>query len=122
MSEEIKLLRRHGCALLVKIATRYPQALVPVFDYLRQTIIDDLFIKQKVLFKMEFVTLVEGLVLVSNEFQNFDVQSRFIESLAKPVCDQLKALEVHFHSPGVYFSFIILLFRYMVHIKEFSTK
>ena len=103
MSEEIKLLRRHGCALLVKIATRYPQALVPVFDYLRQTIIDDLFIKQKVLFKMEFVTLVEGLVLVSNEFQNFDVQSRFIESLAKPVCDQLKALEIHFHSPGVYF-------------------
>jgi len=106
MSEEIKLLRRHGCALLVKIATRYPQALVPVFDYLRQTIIDDLFIKQKVLFKMEFVTLVEGLVLVSNEFQNFDVQSRFIESLAKPVCDQLKALEVHFHSPEAFNAFV----------------
>ena len=93
--------RRHGCALLVKIATRYPQALVPVFDYLRQTIIDDLFNKQKALFKMEFVTLVEGLVLVSNEFQNFDVQSRFIENLCKPVCDRLKALEVHFHSPGL---------------------
>ena len=107
MSEEIKLLRRHGCALLVKISTRYPQSLIPVFDYLRQTIVDDLFIKRKVLFKMEFVTLIEGLVLVSNEFQNFDVQSRFIESLSKPVCDQLKALEIHFHSPGLYLKLCI---------------
>lgn len=92
----VRILRRHGCALMVKIATRYPSTLVPVFDYLRQTIVEDLFIKTKILHKMEFVTLIEGLVLISNEFQNFAAQSRFIEDLAKPICDQLKNLEVHF--------------------------
>ena len=54
---------------------------------------DDLYIKAKALSRMEFVTLIEGLVLVSNEFKNYDAQSRFIESLAKPVCDQFKSLE-----------------------------
>ena len=105
-SEEIKALRRHGCALMVKIATRHPTTLVPVFDHLRQTIVDDLFIKSKALFKMEFVTLVEGLVLISNEFQNFDVQSRFIETLAKPVCDKLKSLEPHFLTPQAFSTFV----------------
>lgn len=105
MSEEIRALRRHGCALMVKISARHPQTLVPVFDYLRQTIVDDLFIKNTI-YKMEFVTLMEGLVLISNEFQNFAVQARFIESLAKPVCDQLKALEVHFGSPQAFSNFV----------------
>ena len=54
---------------------------------------DDLYIKAKALSRMEFVTLIEGLVLVSNEFKNYDAQSRFIESLAKPVCDQFKSPE-----------------------------
>ena len=104
--DEIRALRRHGCALMVKIATRHPQSLVPVFDYLRQTIVDDLFIKTKSIQRMEFVTLVEALLLVSNEFQNFDVQSRFIEGLAKPICDQFKALEVHFTSPQTLNGFV----------------
>ena len=103
MPDEVRALRRHGCALMVKIATRYPQTLVPVFDFLRQTIVEDLYSK---LSKMEFVTLVEGLVLISNELQNFDAQARFIESLAKPVCNQLKNLEGHFANPEAFATFI----------------
>ena len=103
MPDEVRALRRHGCALMVKIATRYPQTLVPVFDFLRQTIVDELYCK---LSKMEFVTLVEGLVLISNELRNFDAQARFIENLAKPVCNQLKNLENHFATPQAFTSFI----------------
>ena len=103
MPDEVRALRRHGCALMVKIATRYPQTLVPVFEFLRQTIVEELYSK---LSKMEFVTLVEGLVLISNELQNFEAQARFIESLAKPVCSQLKNLEVHFASPETFTRFI----------------
>lgn len=79
---------------------------MPVFEYLRHTIVDELFIKSKALFKMEFVTLVEGLVLVSNEFQSYEAQSGFIESLAKPVCDEFKSLEVHFSSPEAFMAFV----------------
>ena len=103
MPDEVRALRRHGCALMVKIATRYPQTLVPVFEFLRQTIVEELYSK---LSKMEFVTLVEGMVLISNELQNFEAQARFIESLAKPVCSQLKNLEVHFASPETFTRFI----------------
>ncbi len=93
MSDSARALRRHGAALLVKIGTRHPQVLVPVFDFLRTTILD-LYFKQKVLFKMEFVTLVEALVLVSNEFQNYDMQSAFIEQLAAPIFEKnMKNLE-----------------------------
>jgi len=103
MPEEVRVLRRHGCALLVKIATRYPQTLVPVFEFLRHTIVDELYGK---LSRMEFVTLVEGLVLISNELQNFEVQASFIENLAKPVCNQLRNLENHFASPQAFCHFI----------------
>ena len=80
--------------------------MVPVFDYLRQTIVEELFIKAKALSRMEFVTLIEGLVLISNEFRNYDAQSRFIESLAKPVCDQFKSLEQYFVNPEAFMTFI----------------
>ena len=56
--------------------------------------------------RMEFVTLVEGLVLISNELQNFEVQASFIENLAKPVCNQLRNLENHFASPQAFCHFI----------------
>ena len=54
---------------------------------------------------MEFVTLVEGLVLISNEFRKYDMQSQFIGSLAKPVCDQFKAMEQYFVSPEAFMKF-----------------
>ena len=33
------MLRRHGCALLVKMALRQPRALLPMFDHLRNTVV-----------------------------------------------------------------------------------
>ena len=93
MSKEVKSLRRHGCALLVKIGQRHPGALLGVFDYLRSTIVDELHQKQRAVQRMEYVTLIEALVLVSNEHANFDVQSRFLESVASPICNQLRSME-----------------------------
>lgn len=92
MPDDVKALRRHGCALLVKMGSRYPATLVPVFDHLRSTIVSELY-RRKALHNMEYVTLVEALVLVSNEQCNYQAQASFINSLAEPVIAQLRLLE-----------------------------
>ena len=46
----------------MKIGYRYPKTLVPVFDHLRSTIVEEF--QYGGLQKMEYVTLVEALVLV----------------------------------------------------------
>ena len=93
MSKEVKSLRRHGCALLVKIGQRHPTALLGVFDHLRSTIVNELHQRRHALQRMEYVTLVEALVLVSNEYADFEVQKRFLENVSSPVCNQLRSIE-----------------------------
>ena len=93
MSQEIKSLRRHGCSLLVKIGMRHPQTLVPLLDHLRSTIVDDLHAQRGALHKMEYVTLIEALVLVSNQVGSYEAQNAFLAAVTQPVCDQLKSLE-----------------------------
>ena len=93
MSKEVKSLRRHGCALLVKIGQRHPTALLGVFDHLRSTIVDELHQRRHALQRMEYVTLVEALVLVSNEYADYEVQKRFLENVSSPVCNQLRSIE-----------------------------
>ena len=39
VSRETRMLRRHGCALLVKMAMRQPRSLLPMFDHLRNTVV-----------------------------------------------------------------------------------
>lgn len=90
MSQDVKRLRRHGCCLLVKIGYRYPKTLITVFDHLRTTIVKEF--QFGGLQKMEYVTLVEALVLISNEFANFNMQSTFLKQLAEPVCHELRSL------------------------------
>ena len=93
MSKDVKSLRRHGCALLVKIGQRHPNSLLGVFDHLRSTIVDQLHQRQRALQRMEYVTLIEALVLVSNEHANFDIQTQFLESVSSPVCNQMRSME-----------------------------
>ena len=90
MPNDAKMLRRHGCCLLVRIGYRYPKTLVPVFEHLRTTIVQEF--KVGGIQKMEYVTLVEALVLISNEFANYNVQSSFLKTLAEPVCLELRSL------------------------------
>jgi hypothetical protein len=55
---------------------------------------------------MEFATLVEALILVSNEYENYDHQTAFIESLSRPVVDKLKAMEAVISTPEAFMAFI----------------
>ena len=49
--------------------------------------------------KSEFSTLVEALVLISNEFGNYATQSAFVKSVSEPVCVQLRELQPALETP-----------------------
>ena len=106
MSKEVKSLRRHGCALLVKIGQRHPHTLLGVFDHLRSTIINELHQRRHALQRMEYVTLVEALVLVSNEYANFNVQSAFLEDVSAPICNQLPSMESVVSNAAAFINYI----------------
>lgn len=103
-TSEVRFLRRHGCSLMVKIGNRSPKALLPLFNHLRDEIIK--MRAQNQIAQTEFATLVEGLVLVSNEFENFQMQADFIKSISQPVCEQLHSLEDHIRSPAAFIAFV----------------
>jgi exportin-5 len=90
-SEDSKMLRRHACALMVKLGTRQPEVLLPMFTHLRDTVVN--LQAQGSIFQMEFVTLVEALVLISNELKNYQMQSDFLKAVSQPVIEQFQTLE-----------------------------
>lgn len=103
-SDPVKMLRRHGCALMVKLGTRQPEVLLPLFAHLRDTILR-LRAEGQVL-QLEFATLVEALVLISNEMKNFQAQSEFIQLISEPICAQLRNMEQAFMTPDAFINFI----------------
>ena len=48
---------------------------------------------------MEFVTLTEGLVIISNQFVDYSKQSSFIQEVLAPITLRLGALQPHFIGP-----------------------
>ena len=49
--------------------------------------------------KMEFVTLTEGLVIISNQFSDYSKQSCFIQEVMSPITVRLGTLQPHFNGP-----------------------
>eukprot|EP00095_Tigriopus_kingsejongensis_P004335 snap_masked-scaffold1460_size40381-processed-gene-0.0 protein:Tk04335 transcript:snap_masked-scaffold1460_size40381-processed-gene-0.0-mRNA-1 annotation:"PREDICTED: exportin-5" len=103
-SSQTKFLRRHGCALMVKVANRYPKALVPLFAHLRDEIIK--MRGQNLLGFSEFTTLVEGLVLISNEFADYQTQAEFLKAISQPVCEMFHQIRPHIHQPEAFIAFV----------------
>ncbi len=104
VSKETRMLRRHGSALLVKLSTRYPRVFLPLFDHLRNNVVQ---MKERgEILRSEFSTLVEALVLISNEFHNYQTQSDFIKFISEPVCIQFRNLQQVISSPAAFMDFI----------------
>ena len=56
--------------------------------------------------KSEFSTLVEALVLISNEFGNYGTQSAFVRAVSEPVCVQLRELQPALATPFAFADFV----------------
>jgi len=79
-SRVVKNLRRHATSLFVRICFRFPKLLLPGFDQLYDHI-SRLMTGADQLSSMEKGHLYEGLILVSNQFQDFDKQEKFIRTI-----------------------------------------
>ena len=103
-SKEVRTLRRHSCSLLVKFATKFPITLLPSFSFISGEVsrLNSL----GNLTKMEYCTLLEGLIIISNKFGNHDRQAMFLTEILNPVLDQLRSLETSYNDPFTFMQFI----------------
>ncbi|GAB1599827.1 exportin-5-like [Argonauta hians] len=106
-SKAVKNVRQHACSVLVKVCKQYPDLLFPVFPSLYQHIQN--IAKDPIqLSQMEKCILTEALILISNQSQNFDKQSTFIEEVLQPVKEIWLSsnFELAFQSPDKFMSFV----------------
>lgn len=106
-SKIVRNLRRHACSLLVKISLQHAGLLVQQFNYIKANVerlsrIQD----DSQLSRMEIVSLQESLLIISNQFGNFQMQSDFIGEVIRPAADQWAAMGPAFNSAQDFVSFI----------------
>ncbi|KAM8852416.1 exportin-5 [Synchiropus picturatus] len=79
-TRRVNNVRRHGCSSIIRICRDYPQFILPSFDMFYSHV-KKLFSSNSNLTHMEKSSLMEALVLISNEFKNFDKQQAFLDEL-----------------------------------------
>ncbi|XP_023226936.1 exportin-5-like [Centruroides sculpturatus] len=83
-SKAVKNVRRHACSFLVKICKQHPRLLLPLFDQIYQHT-KNISSDPEQLSQMEKCTLMEALILLNNEFQDYNRQSAFLQETLGPV-------------------------------------
>ena len=95
---------------MVKISIQHPLLLLPCFDYLKNSIekLCQLSEDAAQLSRMERVTLQEALLIISNQFNNFEMQTQFIGQVIQPAAEQWKqpSLQSAFDSAAGFMSFV----------------
>ncbi|XP_066518389.1 exportin-5 [Hoplias malabaricus] len=83
----VKNVRRHACSSIIKMCRDYPDFILPCFDML-YTQVKELFANELQLTQMEKCALMEALVLLSNQFKDYNKQKAFLEELMAPVTER----------------------------------
>ncbi|KAL5008996.1 hypothetical protein ScPMuIL_014577 [Solemya velum] len=106
-SRAVKNVRQHACSVLVKICKQYPELLFPVFDQL-YTHIQMISRDPEQLSQMEKCILTEALILISNQFHDFEKQSTFVEEVLRSVKELWLSAEFKeaFWSPEKFMSYV----------------
>ncbi|XP_066552566.1 exportin-5 isoform X2 [Amia ocellicauda] len=89
----VKNVRRHACSSIIKMCRDYPQFILPCFDML-YTHVKNLFSNELLLTQMEKCALMEALVLISNQFKDYNKQKAFLEELMAPVAARWQSEEM----------------------------
>lgn len=74
LSKATKNVRRHAGNLMVKIGLKFPLLLLPIFDQIHTTVRR----LTRQLTRMETLNLYEALLLITNQFCDYERQTRFI--------------------------------------------
>ncbi|KAJ8046032.1 Exportin-5 [Holothuria leucospilota] len=80
----VQNVRRHACCGLVRMCLDHPELMVPFFDEIHNKT-REVMRDPEQLTKLERVNLYETLILISNEFKDFDRQSTLIKEVLEPV-------------------------------------
>ncbi|XP_045150698.1 exportin-5 [Echinops telfairi] len=90
----VRNVRRHACSSIIKVCRDYPQLVLPNFDMLYNHV-KQLLSNELLLTQMEKCALMEALVLVSNQFKNYERQKAFLEELMAPVANIWLSEDMH---------------------------
>lgn len=103
----VKNVRRHACSSIIKICRDYPQYILPCFD-LFYNHVKKLFSSDATLTHMEKCSLMEALVLISNQFKDFAKQKAFLDELMASVVAEWTSDEMRrvLCDPAVFLSFV----------------
>uniref|UniRef100_A0A8C8RCI7 Exportin-5 n=1 Tax=Pelusios castaneus TaxID=367368 RepID=A0A8C8RCI7_9SAUR len=82
----VKNVRRHACSSIIKMCRDYPQLVLPNFEMLYNHV-KQLLSNELLLTQMEKCALMEALVLISNQFKDYQRQKIFLEELMAPVAN-----------------------------------
>ncbi|XP_075723421.1 exportin-5-like protein Ranbp21 [Rhipicephalus microplus] len=106
-SRALRNLRRHACAGLVKLCHLYPKLVMSCFDQIYSSVkrIQE---QDKLITQLEACTLIEALLILSNEFNNYDRQCKFVVEVVSPATGMLARNDVKViaSSPEAFLSFI----------------
>ncbi|XP_051008849.1 exportin-5 [Acomys russatus] len=80
----VRNVRRHACSSINKMCRDYPDLVLPNFDMLYNHV-KQLLSSELLLTQMEKCALMEALVLISNQFKDYERQKLFLEELMAPV-------------------------------------
>uniref|UniRef100_A0A671YMR1 Exportin-5 n=1 Tax=Sparus aurata TaxID=8175 RepID=A0A671YMR1_SPAAU len=103
----VKNVRRHACSSIIKICRDYPQFILPCFDMFYNHV-KKLFSSDASLTHMEKCSLMEALVLISNQFKDFAKQKAFLDELMASVVAEWTSEEIRhvLSDPAVFLSFV----------------
>uniref|UniRef100_A0A3P8V400 Exportin 5 n=1 Tax=Cynoglossus semilaevis TaxID=244447 RepID=A0A3P8V400_CYNSE len=76
----VKNVRRHACSSIIRMCRDYPQIILPCFEVFYNHV-KTLFSSDGTLNHMEKYSLMEALVLISNQFKDFEKQKAFLNEL-----------------------------------------
>ncbi|XP_048061811.1 exportin-5-like isoform X1 [Megalobrama amblycephala] len=83
----LKNIRRHACSSIIRMCRDYSDFILPCFDMMYAHV-KSLFSNEKLLTPMEKSSLMEALILISNQFKDYNKQKAFLEELMAPVTRQ----------------------------------
>lgn len=103
----VKNVRRHACSSIIKICRDYSQCILPCFDMFYNHV-KKLFSSDCTLTHLEKCSLMEALVLISNQFKDFAKQKAFLDELMASVVAEWTSDEMSrvLRDPVVFLSFV----------------
>ncbi|XP_014069910.1 exportin-5 [Salmo salar] len=103
----VRNIRRHACSSIIKMSRDYPQFLLPCFDMMYNHV-KKLFSSEALLNLLEKCALMEALVLISNQFKDYNKQKNFLEELMATVAARWTSDEMRhvLWDPALFLDFV----------------